>query len=214
MNTFNAIWKKLGKSKRYREQFVADHAKRAIPHQARAIMKARGWSQQGLAKNADLSQGVVSRAVDPSYGNLTLNTIIRIAAGFDVAFIGRFVPFSELARWYRDLPRQDFDIPRFDVEDAARAAHDEAVADSNVVEITEGGEGGFEGGDVLPAITATSGEAASRQNEVKEGTPVVGPGLSLPVVPEKRSIRTATGQAVLDLIASSETDKKSTAVEA
>ncbi len=119
MNTFNSIWKKLGKSKRYREQFVADHAKRAIPHQARAILKARDCSQQKLAKKANLSQGVVSRAVDPSYGNLTLNTIIRIAAGFDVAFIGRFVPFSELARWYADLPDETFDIPTFEQEQEA-----------------------------------------------------------------------------------------------
>jgi transcriptional regulator with XRE-family HTH domain len=81
-------------------------------------MKARGLSQQELARRANLSQGVVSRAVDPSYGNLTLNTIIRIAAGFDVAFIGRFVPFSELARWYSDLPEKTWDIPSFEQEEA------------------------------------------------------------------------------------------------
>ena len=127
MNTFNSIWKKLGKSKRYREQFVADHAKRAIPHQARAILKTRGWSQQKLAQQANLSQGVVSRAVDPSYGNLTLNTIIRIAAGFDVAFIGRFVPFSELARWYADLPDETFDIPAFEQEQEQEAGLQQAA---------------------------------------------------------------------------------------
>jgi len=121
MNTFDSIWKKLGKSKRYREQFVADHAKRAIPHQARAILKARRWSQQKMAEQASLSQGVVSRAVDPSYGNLTLNTIIRLAAGFDVAFIGRFVPFSELATWYATLPEEKWDIPSFKKEDSQKA---------------------------------------------------------------------------------------------
>jgi len=117
VNTFDAIWKKLRRTKRYREQFVADHAKRAIPHQARSIMKARGLNQQELAKLCGLSQGVVSRAVDPSYGNLTLNTIIRVAAGLDLAFVGRFVPFSELARWYTDLPNQDWNIPTFEEED-------------------------------------------------------------------------------------------------
>lgn len=116
MNTLSGIWKKLGKGKKYREEFVAAHVKRAIPHQARALLKARDWPQQRLAEQAHLSQGVVSRAVDPNYGNLTLNTIIRIAAGFDVAFIGRFVPFSELARWYEKLPEENFDIPSFEQE--------------------------------------------------------------------------------------------------
>jgi transcriptional regulator with XRE-family HTH domain len=116
VNTLSAVWKKFGKSKKYREEFVAAHLKRAIPHQTRALLKARKWPQQKLAEQASLSQGVVSRAVDPSYGNLTLNTIIRIAAGFDVAFIGRFVPFSELAEWYDKLPEENFDIPSFEQE--------------------------------------------------------------------------------------------------
>ena len=77
MNTFSAIWRKLRTSKKYREEFVAAHVKRAIPFQARAVMKAKGFSQQELARRANLSQGVVSRAVDPSNGNITLNTIIR-----------------------------------------------------------------------------------------------------------------------------------------
>jgi hypothetical protein len=39
---------------------------------------------------------VISRAEDPDYGNLTLNTAIAIAGGFDVAFVAKYVPFSEL----------------------------------------------------------------------------------------------------------------------
>ena len=81
-------------------------------------MKARGLSQQEVARRANLSQGVVSRAVDPSYGNLALNTIIRIAAGFDVAFIGQLVPFSEPARWYSQLPEETWSIPSFEREAA------------------------------------------------------------------------------------------------
>ncbi|MDA1313741.1 MAG: helix-turn-helix transcriptional regulator [Acidobacteria bacterium] len=118
MNTFNSIWRKLRRSKRYREEFVADHVKRAVPYQARALMKANKLNQQELAKRSKLSQGVISRAVDPSYGNLTLSTIIRLAAGFDLAYVGRFVPFSELARWYADLPDESWKIPSFEEEDA------------------------------------------------------------------------------------------------
>lgn len=142
MNTFRELWRKLRKSKEYREEFVAAHLKRSIPHQARALMKARGLSQQELARRANLSQGVVSRAVDPNYGNLTLSTIIRIAAGFDVAFIGRFVPFSELARWYSELPEETWNIPSFEQEEAVaegRFWHRQSHSASGDVFVVSGG---------------------------------------------------------------------------
>ncbi len=117
MNTHSRVWHKLARSKKYREEFVAAQVKRGIPFQARALLKSReGWTQQRLAKNAGLTQGVVSRALDPNYGNLTLNTIIRIAAGFDVAFIGKFVPFSELERWFFDLSEESGRVPSFTEE--------------------------------------------------------------------------------------------------
>ena len=53
--------------------------------------------------------------MNPNYGNLTLNTLIRIAAGFDVAFIGHLVPFSELGRWFINLSEAT-NIPSFEQE--------------------------------------------------------------------------------------------------
>lgn len=119
MNDFDVLWRKFRKSKKYREVFVAAQVKRGIPFQIRKLMKEQQINQGELASRSGLTQGVVSRAADPEYGNLTLNTIIRIAAGFDVAFIGRFVPFSELGRWFINLSDEP-PIPRFDVEDANR----------------------------------------------------------------------------------------------
>src|SRR5262252_6248269 len=98
--TFDRLWSKFAKSKRYRDHFVAAQAKRAIPFQIRAMMKKRGLSQEDLAQRSGLDQGVISRAANPNYGNLTLNTIVRIANGFDVAYIGVYVPFSEFTRWF------------------------------------------------------------------------------------------------------------------
>jgi transcriptional regulator with XRE-family HTH domain len=91
---------KLSRSKRYRDAFAASVAKRMIPLQIRVLRNQRGWSQARLAEESRLTQGVISRAQDPEYGNLTINTLVRIAAGFDCAYIGRFVPFSELGKWY------------------------------------------------------------------------------------------------------------------
>jgi len=117
MSVFSRLWKKFANSKRYREEFVAAQVKRGIPFQIRTLLKKRGWSQGELAERAGLTQGVVSRAADPEYGNLTLNTIVRIAAGFDVAFIGVFVPFSKLAGWFTELSEDGVTVESFEEED-------------------------------------------------------------------------------------------------
>lgn len=109
----SSIWKRLASSKAYREAFVGSQAKRTIPFQVRALRQQRGWSQAELAERAAVTQGVISRVEDPDYGNLTLNTIVRVAAGFDCAFVGRFIPFSELVHWYDTLSEGSIRVPSF-----------------------------------------------------------------------------------------------------
>jgi transcriptional regulator with XRE-family HTH domain len=116
VNAFRELWAKF-RSKKYREEFVAAQVKRAIPFQIRALMKKKGMSQEKLAELSGLTQGVISRAANPNYGNLTLNTLVRIAAGFDMAFIGRFVPFSELGRYFVKLDEDSIDVPTYTEED-------------------------------------------------------------------------------------------------
>jgi transcriptional regulator with XRE-family HTH domain len=115
-DSFQRTWKRLAKSKRFREQYIAGFVKRSIPAQIRGLMNKGRLTQQELADRAGLTQGVISRAADLKYGDLTLNTIIRIAAGFDCAFIGKFVPFTE---FLRELDRQSepfIAIPSFEAE--------------------------------------------------------------------------------------------------
>lgn len=114
--SFERLWKKFTKSKRYRQQFVAAQAKRALPFQIRALMKKQGLSQEKLAELSGLTQGVISRAADPNYGNLTINTIVKIANGLDVAYLGIFVPFSELAKWFSRLSEESAAVDNFDEE--------------------------------------------------------------------------------------------------
>jgi transcriptional regulator with XRE-family HTH domain len=103
VNGLSRLREKLGYSKRYRESFAASVVKRMIPLQIRVLRREHDWSQAQLAKESNLTQGAISRAEDPDYGNLTINTLVRIASGFDCAFIGRFVSFSDLGRWYTAL---------------------------------------------------------------------------------------------------------------
>lgn len=117
MSTNKTMWRKLAKDKRYRGEFALSFLKRMIPYQTRAIRTKRGWSQAQLAKESGLTQGVISRAEDPDYGNLTLTTIGRIAAGCDLAAIVKFVPFSELVKFSSGMSERDFaNLPTFDQE--------------------------------------------------------------------------------------------------
>jgi len=107
---------KLASSKGYREAFVAAFLKRHIPFQIRTIRKKKNLSQQELASDSKVSQGVISRAEDPDYGNLTFNTVLRIAAGFDLAFVGKFVPFSALLDTIENLSEDSMEIASFEEE--------------------------------------------------------------------------------------------------
>lgn len=100
MSFFKTMWTKLKRSKKYREEFVAASVRRSFPEQVRSIMKRRDISQAELAHASRLTQGAVSRASDPDYGRLTLHTIIRVAAGLDMAVIIRLIPFSRFVRDY------------------------------------------------------------------------------------------------------------------
>lgn len=115
VSVFSKIWEKL-QDKAYREAFVASQLKRGLPTQLRVMLKDRHWTQGDLAQRSGLKQGAISRASDPDYGNLTINTILKIASGFDVAYVGRFVPFSDLARWYSDLSESALSVSSFSDE--------------------------------------------------------------------------------------------------
>jgi hypothetical protein len=125
VSDLSKLWTKLSGSKSYREALVASQLKRGLPFQARSMRKERGWSQAHLAEKSELTQGVVSRAEDPDYGNLTFNTVLRVAAGHDVAVICKFVSFSEFAKWYVSFSEDSVQVPSFGEED--RAFHKDAV---------------------------------------------------------------------------------------
>lgn len=104
--TFENIWMKLSQ-KRYREQYALSLLKRSVAFQIKTLRKKHSGSQAVLAQRSNLTQGVVSRAEDQEYGNLTFNTVGRIAGGLDVAFIGKFVPFSELVKYSLDMSEDE-----------------------------------------------------------------------------------------------------------
>ena len=126
---------KLSSSKEYREKFVAAFLKRSIPFQVRTIRKKRNLTQPDLAKLSKITQGVISRVEDPDNGNLTLNTVLNIAAGYDLAFIGKFVTFSQFLREVEELSEESMNLPCFEEECAAEIAAEPSLlirVDANI----------------------------------------------------------------------------------
>lgn len=127
MSIHTTLWPQL-RDKETREEFIAQFSRQSVGVQIAALIKQHGLSQTQLAERSGLTQGVISRAADPSYGKVTLRTLVRIAAGLDVAFMPMFVPFSELPKWFDRLESVGFKVPTFVEEDAAREEAERLVA--------------------------------------------------------------------------------------
>ena len=116
--TISSLWKKF-RSRKYRHSFVESQLKRGVPTQIRAMRRNRGWTQKELGEKCGLDQGSISRIENPDYGQLSFETVLAVARGFDCAFIGRYVPFSQLRALVEDSTEEMDDLATsFDEEDA------------------------------------------------------------------------------------------------
>lgn len=128
MRTKPENWQRLG-NREYRHSLAAAQFKRFVPFQISALRKERKWSQEVLAEKSGLTQGVISRAEDPDNGNLTVNTVLRIANGFDVVFVGKFVPYTEFEEWRRRLSEETI-VPDYEKENE-KLENDSIAASTN-----------------------------------------------------------------------------------
>lgn len=103
---------KLGR-KAYRAAYVGEHVRRGIATQIRAMRDQRGWNQGKLSAELGKPQSVVSRLEDPSYGKVTVQTLLEVAATFDVALQIRFVPFSTFLQQTRDVTARSMQVVSF-----------------------------------------------------------------------------------------------------
>ena len=80
------------------------------------MRKARGWTQEQMAKRAGKTQERISRWENPDYGRYSLSTLKQIATAFDVALLVRLVSFSELADWTVDVNPERLTPPNYEEE--------------------------------------------------------------------------------------------------
>jgi transcriptional regulator with XRE-family HTH domain len=109
--------RQLAGDKEMRDEFVADQVRSRLGLMIRALreQEPRCWSQKQLGEAmGGKPQSVVSRIEDPDYGKHSLQTLLEVAAAFDVPLL---VDFPEWDDWFRkvkcvrksDLERRSFD---------------------------------------------------------------------------------------------------------
>lgn len=118
--------------KELRDEFVADQVRTHIALAIRTLREqdGRDWSQADLGRAAGKPQSVISRLEDPDYGKLSLQTLLEIAAAFDLPLRVDLPEWSDWLAWVsrntkNDLARVSFE--NADLSGTARDARDGQV---------------------------------------------------------------------------------------
>ena len=120
MSSISKLWRKL-RNKAYRDGYTEAQLSIEVPFQIRALRKARGWTQAQLAERCGIPQARISHIEQPGRGPLSLRTLYRLSAAFDVGLLVQFVPFSELMRREATFDPETFHVPSFEEDQAERA---------------------------------------------------------------------------------------------
>jgi len=103
------------KNKEFRDAFVRSHLTHGLAHQIRVLRIQRGWTQRELAEKLGLKgQSAVARMEDPSYGKLSIVTLLKLSSVFDVALSVRFQSYKKFLLEREDLSPAALKVESFE----------------------------------------------------------------------------------------------------
>lgn len=112
--SMESVFRKMQKSAIARDAYIQAEVSTFIAHQIRAIRQQRGLSQQELATQLKTTQTAVSRLEDPTYGRMTIKTLMDLARVFDVGLQVKFVSFVTMLQNTYFASRSARDVPSFE----------------------------------------------------------------------------------------------------
>lgn len=105
------------KKKGFRDAFVRSQLSHGLAHQIRALRLQRGWTQSELAEKLGLkTQSAIARMEDPSYGRLSIATLLKLSSIFDVALSVRFASYGKFLLEREDVSPAALTAESFDAE--------------------------------------------------------------------------------------------------
>lgn len=112
LNSSSELWEEL-ENKEYREGYVEGQFDIEIPFQIRALRRARGWTQEDLAKYSGILESQIAELEDPNCGPPSVQILHKLCAAFDVGLLVQFVSFSELVRRESEFDPETFNVASF-----------------------------------------------------------------------------------------------------
>src|ERR1700721_715811 len=97
----------------YRTAFVASQINIGIPFQIKALMKARGWTQDKLAERTGMLQPRISAVLKPGKVRPNIETLRRFSEAFDCGLFVGFAPFVDPAKGSAASDPKRFAVPKF-----------------------------------------------------------------------------------------------------
>lgn len=104
-------------NKEFRDSFVTSHISQDLAYQIRELRIQRKLTQIELAQKLGLKgQPAIARMEDPSYGKLSIATLLKLSSVFDVALSIRFQSYGKFLTEREDLSPTALRVKSFNDE--------------------------------------------------------------------------------------------------
>lgn len=164
--------------KEVRDEFVADQVRTRIALMIRALrdQPGREWSQTELGERMGKPQSVVSRIEDPDYGKLSLQTLLEVAAAFDLPLLVDIPEWDDWLERMRHVSSEELHRHSFDAERLTFGVREQTATNVTTAIDMQGGlfiHSSLNVGVFGGQVTANTGHVIAGGSATNYGNPVI-----------------------------------------